>query len=479
MKKLFLITISFVIVLFSCLNVYGQDNALWSLEKCIEYAIQNNIRIKQYELDEQSAEINKDMVIGSFMPNVSLSGNHSWTIADQPNQGTNVIESKTIQSSTFGVGVNVDIYNGLQKQNTLVKARLSHLASQYKLQKMKEDIALNVINSYLQILFNKELVKTNKQQLEYDKSQEERTQELVSAGVVPRGDLLEAQATVSVATQRLIISQNELVMARLNLAQLLQITSYESFDVIDKDYEISESKMLGYSPHEITTRAIESLTDIKTADANVHIAEQDVKIAKSAYGPYLQAFYNLGTNISYQDRLIGTQVLSSTSEIGYVEGSNQSVLRNNSMAIYGGPNSFFNQFSDNFNSNFGLSLRVPIFNGFSTRNTVKLKKLMLKQIENEREVKTLNLEQLVFKAYTDTESALKKYEASNMSLEARKLSLEYAKERYSVGMISIFDLNQNQNLYVVAQSDLLKSKYEYIFKTKILEYYFGIPLFKN
>lgn len=479
MKNYFLITISCVFISFCCLPSYGQENTLWSLEKCMEYAIQNNIRIKQYELDEQSAEINKDMVIGSFMPNVNLSGNHSWTIADQPNQSTNIIESKTIQSSTLGVGVNVDIYNGLQKQNTLVKARLSHLASQYKLQKMKEDIALNVINSYLQILFNKELVKTNKQQLEYDKSQEERTQELVNAGVVPRGDLLEAQATVSVATQRLIISQNELVMARLNLAQLLQIMSYESFDVIDTDYEIKESQMLGYSPQDITTRAIENLTDIKTADANVHIAEQDVKIAKSGYGPYLQAFYNLGTNISYQDRLIGTQVLSSSSEIGYVEGSNQRVLRNNSMAIYGGPNSFFNQFSDNFNSNFGISLKVPIFNGFSTRNSVKLKKLMLKQIENEREVKTLNLEQLVFKAYTDTESALKKYEASNVSLEARKLSLEYAKERYSVGMISIFDLNQNQNLYVVAQSDLLKSKYEYIFKTRILEYYFGIPLFKN
>ncbi|MDM1367226.1 TolC family protein [Myroides marinus] len=478
MKRL-LLTIATIFISSSSMSIYGQENTLWSLEKCIDYAIQHNIRIKQYELDEQSAEINKDIVIGSFMPSVNLTGNHSWTIADQLNQVTSNIESQTIQSTTLGLGMNVDLYNGSKKQNTLVKARLSHLASQYQLQKMKEDIALNVINSYLQILFNKELVKTNKQQLEYDKSQEERTQELVDAGVVPRGDLLEAQATVAVATQRLIISQNELVMARLNLAQLLQITSYESFDVVDKDYEIGESKMLAHTAQDISDRAAESLTDLKTADVNVHIAEQDVKIAKSAYSSSLQAFYNLGTNINYQDRLIGMELLPSTSEIGYVEGSNQRVLRNNSMAIYGGPNSFFNQFSDNFNSNFGVSLRVPIFNGFSTKNNVKLKKLMLKQIENEREVKALNLEQLVFKAYTDTESALKKYEASNISLDARKLSLQYAKERYSVGMISIFDLNQNQNLYVSAQSDLLRSKYEYIFKTKILEYYFGIPLFKN
>lgn len=479
MKKHDLFNVVCVCICFCSLVSFGQESTLWSLEKCIDYAIQNNIRIKQYELDEQSAALSKNIAIGSFMPSVDMSANHSWTIADQPDQLSGGVESQTIQASTFGVGVSVDVYNGLRKQNTLVKARLSHLASQYKLQKMKEDIALNVINSYLQILFNKELVKTNKTQLEYDKSQEERTQDLVDAGVVPRGDLLESQATVAVGTQRLIVSQNELVMARLNLAQLLQIKSYESFDVIDKDYEIEESKMLLFTPQDITARAIEALTDIKTAETDVLIAEREVKIAKSAYSPTLQAFYNLGTNINYQDRLVGMQPLSSTSVVGYVEGTDQRVVRNNSMGIYGGPNSFFNQFSDNFNSNFGLSLRVPIFNGFSTRNNVKLKNLMLKQIENEKEVKELNLEQLVFKAYTDTESALKRYESSNVSLEARKLSLEYAKERYSVGLINVFELNQNQTLYVTAQSDLLKTKYEYIFKTKILEYYFGIPLFKN
>ncbi|WP_041888899.1 TolC family protein [Myroides profundi] len=462
-----------------CSFARGQERTLWSLEKCIDYAIENNIRIKQYELDEQSAMINKDIAIGSFMPNVNLTGNHSWTITDQPDQLTGALGSKTIQATTVGLGVNVDLYSGLKKQNMLVKARLSELASQYKLQKMKEDIALNVINSYLQILFNKELVKTNQTQLEYDKSQQERTQELVNEGVVPAGDLLEAKATVAIDTQRLIISQNELVMARLNLAQLLQIRSYESFDIVDTDYEVSESSMLSYSPQDITDRATEVLTDIKTAETNVLMAEKDVSIAKSAYSPTLQAFYNLGTNINYQDRLVGSRLLESTSEVGYVEGSNQRVLRQNSMAVYGGPNSFFNQFSDNFNSNFGLSLTIPIFNGFSTRNNIKLKKLTLQQIENEREVIALNLEQLVFKAYTDTESAYQKYEASNASLEARKLSLEYSKERYSVGLINIFELNQNQTLFVTAQSDLLKSKYEYIFKTKILEYYFGIPLFKN
>lgn len=458
--------------------ILAQDN-YWSLQKCIEHAIDNNIRIKQSKLDEESAVINKAIAFGNFLPGINMTGNHSWTIADQPNQVTNSIESQTIQSSSFGVGVNVDIYNGLQNQNLLVKSRLAHLASQYKLQKMKEDIALNVINSYLQIIFNKELVRTNKVQLEYDESQSKRTEELVDAGVVPAGDLLEANATVAVATQRLIVSQNELVMARLNLAQLLQINDYEAFDVIDSDYEVGESAVLIYTPEEIKSRAFEVLTIVKNAEAEVNIAERNVKISRGAYLPRLSAFYNLGTNINYQDRLVGIESTGTSSTIGYVEGTNQRVLQQNTMGVFGGPDSFFSQFDKNKTSSFGLSLAVPVFQGFSVRNNVKLSKLRLKQIENEREVVILNLEQLVFKAYTDTQSALKTYEASVVSLKARTQSLEYAKERYAVGLINVFELNQNQNLLVTAQSNLLKSKYDYIFKTKILEYYFGIPLFKN
>jgi outer membrane protein len=154
-------------------------------------------------------------------------------------------------------------------------------------------------------------------------------------------------------------------------------------------------------------------------------------------------------------------------------------MQQNRMTVFGGPESFFTQFDNNKSSTFGLSLSIPIFNGMQVRNSVKLSKLALEQIQNEKEVAVLKLEQLVFKAYTDTESALKTFEASELTLNAREKSLEYARERYAVGLINIFELNQNQNMYVAAQSDFLKSKYDYIFKTKILEYYFGIPLFKN
>lgn len=459
-------------------NLYSQ-NIRWTLEECIEHAIKNNIQVKQYEIEEKSAYVNQQITYSDFLPNVSGNAQHSWTISDQSNLRTGIIESQTLQATNLGVGVNVDIYKGMKNQSAMMKARLGYLASQYKSQKMKEDIALSVINSYLQIIFNKELIKTNKVQLEYDESQVDRTNTLVEAGSVPAGDLLEAKATVAMSNQRLIASQNELVMARLNLAQLLQIESYEDFDISDSDYEIGDGEILVYSPDDITERAFEALTNIKTAEVNLSIAEQDVKIAKSALQPTIKGFYNFGTTVNYQDRIVGSQVTGTTSAIGYVEGTNQTVLASQTTPIIGGPESFFDQFKNNKNSSFGVSMTIPIFNGFRVRNNIKLSKLAQEQSKNEKEAAILNLKQLVFQAYTDTQSAMKSYEASSVTVDARKQSLEYARERYDVGLINIFELNQNQNLYVTAQSNLLKSKYDYIFKTKILEYYFGIPLFKN
>lgn len=477
----YLFTLFFCIDLFvGSLSCFAQEKK-WSLEDCIAYAIENNIRIQLTVLQEEGASIRKDMAFGQFLPSVTGNGQHSWLLADGADLVSKQIKSQTTQTTTLGVSANVVLYQGMQLQNKLVKARLEHLSSVYQVQKMKEDIALNVINSYLQIIFIKELVKTNKVQLEYDKEDEGRTNQLVQAGVVPAGDLLDIKANVANSNQRLIQSQNELVMAKLNLAQLLQLKDFEHFDVFDSDYDITPSKLLLETPSAIANQAAEKLTTIKKAELNVEIAHKDVQIMKGAYQPLLQGFYSLGTTVNYQDRLVGSTLDGSNPwvSIGQVQGTGQEVVAPNYRSVVGGPESFFTQFNNNLNSNFGFRLTIPIFQGLSIRNNVKLGQLALKQRINEKEVAVLELEQLVFKAYTDTESAYKSYEASNVTLTSRQTSLQYARERYKAGLISVFDLNQNQNLYVTAQSNLLKAKYDYIFKNKILEYYFGVPLFRN
>ena len=453
----------------------------WTLNECVSYALEHNLSIQQSLLEEERAAINLDMSRGKFMPSVNANANHSWTVGLNQNITTGMLQNQTTQFTSAGVDVGVDVFKGLQNQKQLAKSRLQLAATLYQSQKMKEDVALNVVNSYLQIIFNKELVKVNKSQLDYQASQETRVASLVEAGVVPSGDLIDVRASVAQANQQLILASNAITMSRLALAQLLQLSDYEQFDVVDMDYEVGLSEVLSNSAKEVVERAKATQIDLKLAETQVEITARDLQISKSAYYPQIRAFYSLATRAAYMDQITGYELNTSspTQVIGVVEGTNQNVVQPNMSPIISGPNSLLNQFDANIGHSFGLGISIPVFNGFNARNSVKMSKLNLQNSKKEKELAVLKLEQTVYAAYSDTQNALESFEASKVTLDARKLALDYAKERYEVGLMNVFDFNQAQNLLVVAESDMLKAKYDYIFKTKILEYYFGVPLFEN
>jgi outer membrane protein len=228
-------------------------------------------------------------------------------------------------------------------------------------------------------------------------------------------------------------------------------------------------------------KAKETRTEIKIAQSNLELAQKDVSIAKGAYQPTISGFYSFSTRAAYSDKIVGFQpdINNPTSVIGYVDGTNQAVLQQNFLPILGNPDSIIDQFSNNKGQNFGLQLTIPIFNGFATRNNVQRSKVALERAKLNLEQQNLDVERIVFTAYSDANSAKESYEAAETTLLARKLSFEYAKARYEVGLINVFDFNQAQTLYVNAQSEVLRTKYDYIFRTKILEFYFGIPLIKK
>lgn len=481
MRKLQVPIISALCWLLSGFSLLGAQEKFWTLEECVSHALEHNIDIKQMGIDVERAELAKNIALGSFLPSVNANASHSWTVGLNQNITTGLLENQTTQFTSAGIDVGIDVFKGLQNQNQLSKARLAEIASKYQSQKLKEDVALNVINAYLQIIFNKEQVKNSKVQLDYQEKQENRTQELVDAGIVPAGDLLYVQATVAQTRQELIVAENAVLISRLALAQMLQIRAYETFDIADEVYEVALTDVLLNSASEIVEKAKQTQVDIQLAETNVHIAEKEVQIAKGAYLPQLRAFYSFATRAAYMDRISGMQINPDqpTQTIGVVEGTNQNVLQPNMQPIISGPESMWNQFDANKGQSFGLGVSIPIFNGLNTRNNVKMARLALNQKQNEKDLAELKLEQTVYTAYSDTQSALQTYEAAQVTLEARKRSLEYAKERYEVGLMNVFDYNQNQTLFSAAQSDLLKAKYDYVFKTKILEYYFGVPLFEN
>ena len=428
----------------------------WTLEECVRYALDNNITIKLSELDVKSADIDKKGALGSYLPSVSGSASHSWNIGLNVNPVTNIATTQTTQYSSLGLNAGVDIYKGLQNQNAYRRAKLSIIASQYQLLKMQEDISLNVANAFLEILFNKENLKVKKEQLAIDEKRFARSEEMVNAGTIPRGDLFDLKATVATDQQAIIVAENSLLISKLSLAQLLQLKEFADFDVIDDTNAKDENNIMAQTPIDIYNKAKEIRTEVKLAQTNLEIAEKSVAIARGAYQPTLRGFYQFSTSASYSDRLTGVDA--------------------NNNPIYVAPDPVLDQFSDNKGHNFGFQLNVPIFNGFSVRNNVERSKVTLEKSKIDLEQKSLDLQRNVYTAFTDAKGALNAYESSTVTLEARQQAYNYAKEKYDVGLMNSFDFTQAQTLLTNAQSDVIRTKYDYMFKIKILEFYFGIPI---
>jgi outer membrane protein len=450
----------------------------WTLEECVRYALENNITIKLSELDVKNADIDKKDAFGKYLPSVNGNASHSWNIGLNQDVTTGLLRNQTTQYSLVGLNAGVDIYKGLQIQNTYRRAKLSIIASQYQLLKMQEDIALNVANSFLEILFNKENLKVKKEQLSIDEKRFARSEEMVNAGTIPRGDLFDLKATIATDKQNIIVAENSLLISKLSLAQLLQLKEFLDFDVIDETNAKDENNILAQNPVDIYNKAKEIRTDLKIAQTNLEIAQKNVVIARGAYQPTLSAFYNFNTRASYSDIVVGAtpNTANPTSQVGFVQGTNQPVLANNFSPVLGSPDGIFNQFSNNKGQLFGFQLSVPIFNGFSVRNNVERSKVTLEKSKIEFEQKSLDLQRNVYTAFTDAKGALNAHESAVVTLEARQQAYNYAKEKYDVGLMNSFDFTQAQTLLTNAQSDVIRTKYDYIFKIKILEFYFGIPI---
>ncbi|WP_264552279.1 TolC family protein [Flavobacterium sp. N2038] len=427
----------------------------WTLEECVRYALDNNITIKLSELDVKNADIDKKGALGNYLPSASGNASHSWNIGLNQDVTTGLLRNQTTQYSSVGINAGVDIYKGLQNQNTYRRAKLAIIASQYQLLKMQEDISLNVANAFLQILGYKEDLKVKTEQLAIDEKRLKRSEEMVSAGTIPRGDLFDLKATIATDKQNITVSENNLLISKLSLAQLLQLKEFADFDVIDDTNAKDENNIMAQSPIDIYNKAKETRTELKLAQTNLEIAEKNVKIAKGAYQPTLSGFYAFNTRASYSDQI---------------------KFDSNNQPYSVGPDPIFQQFSDNKGHNFGFQLNVPIFNGFSVRNNVERNKVSLEKSKIDLEQKSLDLQRNVYTAFTNAKGALNTYESATVTLEARQQAYNYAKEKYDVGLMNSFDFTQAQTLLTNAQSDVIRTKYDYMFKIKILEFYFGIPI---
>jgi len=437
MKKLIII----FFILFVGFQVNAQ-NKKWTLQECVVYALENNISIKQSELDVLSTDIEKRDAIGNFLPSINANAGVSENTGLSFDPTTNNASTTTFLSANGGINIGYTLFDGLRNIRQVQRAKISRLASEYRLDKMKDDISLFVANGYLQALLNKANLAAVLAQNEVTKEQISRTQNLVDAGVLPKGDLLEIQATDASEMQRIAVAENSVRISLVSLAQLLLIKEYETFDIADDDYNIIDGGMAEKPVDELINAAKENRNEVKIAKANLELAEKDVQIAKGALLPTISA--NFGYNTRYSDA--GIDALP-----------------------------FNEQLYINDGVGYGLSLSVPILNGFSAKNNVSRNKINLERTQFQLEQAELDLESNVYQAYVDAKGALASYEAALKALESQTLAYEYARNRYDVGLTNAFDFSQSKFRLDNATIEVNRSKYDYIFKLKVLELYFGVP----
>ncbi|MGB2476071.1 MAG: TolC family protein [Flavobacteriaceae bacterium] len=447
----------------------------WSLQECIVLALEKNITIKQNQLNYASAELDKQSAMANFFPRINVSSSHSWNIGLNQNITTGLFENVTTQFSSAGANLGVDLYKGKQNFNQLHRANLAILAQQYQLEDISDNIALLVANSFLQIMFNREILGVQRGQLVVSLEEKKRTQVLIEAGVLVASDMFELEANIATQKQVVIQSENNLRLSKINLAQLLLITDYENFDIEFVNLDIPFSQIMEESPKQIFEQALTNRSDIKLAVTNVEIAETDLKLAKGNLQPSLQAFYGYSTRLSYSDRLIGTGVFENI-QIGTVQGTGQQVIRGIEQQKVVGPLPLADQLGLNDGHNFGLQLNIPIFNGLLAKNNVKKSRINLERTKNVMEQQKLDLESTVNQAFNDAKGTYTFYEAAQKTTQARLDAYKNAQKRFEAGVVNSFDYSQIKQRYETAVSEQVRAKYDYIFKLKVLEFYFGIPL---
>lgn len=467
-------TVASLLLSLTTLVLTAQTKA-YTLEECVLMALDKNISIKQSELDIENAEIDKADAIGSFLPRVNAQSQHIWNNGLSQNITNGLIENLTTQFSSFGGNIGVTLFNGKQNINQLSRANLNLIARQYQLDDMKDDISLFVANAYLQVMFNRELAQVQRFQLEITKEDLERTKVRIEAGVLTQADIFDIEANLASQEQALVQAENNYRLSLISLAQLLLITDYENFQIADEDFDIPFSDILSQKPKEIYEKALTIRNDIKLGVANIEVAKKDIEIAKGVLMPSLTAFYNYNTRISYSDRFVETGNLIET-PIGFVKGTGESVVTQFSERAIAEPLSFGTQFGQNDGHSYGVSLNIPIFNGSSIRNNIKRRKLNLKRIENQFEQTKLDLENTVNQAYLNTQGAVKFFEAAEKTLKARQEAFQIAQNRFEAGVMNSFDFIQAKQRYQISASDIVRAKFDYIFKLKVLEFYFGLKL---
>jgi outer membrane protein len=435
MKHIFLIAI--MIAMF----VQGKAQEKWSLQKCIDYALENNIVIRQYELNSRYQDNEFKQARYNRLPNMSANVSQGINFGrSETLEGT--FDNFTSANTSAGVNANVLIWRGGTLNNTIRQNEFALKSSLENLQKAKDDIMLSIASEYLNVLFAMELIKVAESQVEQTMKQIERTKKLVEAGKIAEGALLEVQSQLARESLDVVNRKNTLQIATLNLAQLLELDDYSSFGIEVPEIPELKAQVNLMNAKVVFDKAVEVRPEIKSAEYQLKSSEVQLEIAQGGKMPTLSASAGISN---------------------YYFGSENAPA-------------FADQIENNLSENVGMNLSIPIFSRYQNRTNVENSKIQILNSELELESAKKQLRKQIEQAYVNAVAALERYNANKVAVNSMQESFRYIEEKFTVGRVNSVEYNDSKTRLAIAESDLIQAKYEFIFRSKILDFYNGIPI---
>lgn len=412
----------------------------WTLQQCIDYAMEHNVGILQSRLQQQNADYQLKMSQNAWLPSVNASASEGLGFGQSPSY-TGVYVSDNSSSASVGVSVSMPLFQGLNLYNTNKANELNLQASTQDLEAAKRDLRLAIMAYYMEVVYCKELLGVAEKQLELSESQHQRTQELFEVGRLPESNVYESAAQVATDRASLTEAQNNLMLRLLDITQALELDDVEGFDVVDPEVFMTDDEMPLVSPQATIQHALNHQPEMQAAQLRLQQAHYDLKAAKSAWYPSLSFYggYSNGIYHYFTD--------------GYANTPIQQQLQTNGR------------------TQLGLSLNIPIFNGMQTKYRVKMTELGIENQQVNIENTSKKLKKEIQQAYYSAVAAKQKYVAADNSLKSSQLAYDYAQAGFEAGKTTLMELNESKNRLYKAESSLLQAKYEYLYRCKVMAFY--------
>ncbi len=406
----------------------------WTLQSCIDYAVEHNLTVKQRAVDIKSQELGVTSAKSAYLPNLSANVGQSWNIG-RGLTAENTYANRNTSNFQWGASLNVPIFNGMQtpRQVSYQKANLATVIEQFEA--AKEDITLNVITAYLQVLYTQELHDVALQQVDLSTYELTRQEALLEAGKIPEVDMLSAKSQLAQDEYNAARTANDVHLAKLDLAQLLELTDPENMTV--EPLNESETKLLPAS--EVYEQALYNNHQLRAARNNITAQDRNIALAKTGYIPSLS--FNAGIGSSYYK----------------ISGFDNE--------------SFGQQMKNNYSTYFGFSLNIPIFDAFSTRNSVNRAKVQKINAQLQYDEAQLNLFKAIQQAYYQADGAQQKLTASIVADETAQKTFEAMREKYNLGRATPQEYEQAKTKALNATSERIQAQYELILRARILRFY--------